>query len=43
VRAACVGKGETMEFLCTKGGAGALSIDSVRLAVEQAKVLPSPG
>jgi hypothetical protein len=32
---------ETMEFLCTKGGAGALSVDGVRLAVKQAKALPS--
>jgi hypothetical protein len=36
-----VDEGETMEFLCTKGGAGALSVDGVRLAVKQAKALPS--
>lgn len=36
-----VDAGETMEFLCTKGGAGALSVDGVRLAVKQAKALPS--
>ncbi|MEJ0048400.1 MAG: hypothetical protein WDN04_21480 [Rhodospirillales bacterium] len=32
---------ETMEFLCTKGGAGALSVNGVGLAVKQAKALPS--
>ena len=30
-----------MEFLCTKGGDGALSADGVRLGVKQAKQLPS--
>ena len=43
MRAAYVGKGETMEFLCTKGGAGGLSVAGVRLAVKHAEVLPSPG
>ncbi len=32
---------ETLEFLCTKGGAGALSVNGVALAVKQAKQLPS--
>jgi hypothetical protein len=32
---------ETMEFLCTKGGAGALSVNGTALAVKQAKQLPS--
>ena len=36
-----VDAGETMEFLCTKGGAGARSVNGVRLAVKQAKALPS--
>ena len=36
-----VDDGETMEFLCTKGGAGALSLNGARLAVKQAKALPS--
>jgi hypothetical protein len=32
---------ETMEFLCTKGGAGSLSVGDVVLGVKQAKQLPS--
>jgi hypothetical protein len=36
-----VDEAETMEFLCTKGGAGALSVNGIRLAVKQAKALPS--
>ena len=36
-----VDEAETMEFLCTKGGDGALSADGVRLGVKQAKQLPS--
>ncbi len=32
---------ETMEFLCTKGGAGGLSLGDVKLGVKQAKALPS--
>jgi len=36
-----VDAGETMEFLCTKGGAGTLSVDGIRLGVKQAKALPS--
>jgi hypothetical protein len=32
---------ETMEFLCTKGGQGTLSVDGVALGVKQAKALPS--
>lgn len=32
---------ETMEFLCTKGGAGGLSIGSTPLEIKQAKALPS--
>ena len=36
-----VDEGETMEFLCTRGGDGALAIDGVKLDVKQAKKLPS--
>ncbi len=36
-----VDEAETMEFLCTKGGDGALSADGVLLQVKQAKQLPS--
>ena len=36
-----VDDGETMEFLCTKGGAGGLSLGAAPLAVKQAKALPS--
>jgi hypothetical protein len=36
-----VDAGESMEFLCTKGGVGILSVDGVALAVKQAKALPS--
>lgn len=32
---------ETVEFLCTKGGAGSLSLDGTPLQVKQAKQLPS--
>lgn len=32
---------ETVEFLCTKGGAGSLALDGAPLAVKQAKHLPS--
>lgn len=32
---------ETMEFLCTKGGAGSLSVDGVVLGIKTAKALPS--
>lgn len=32
---------ETVEFLCTKGGAGSLSLDGTPLEVKQAKQLPS--
>lgn len=32
---------ETMEFLCTKGGAGGLSVGAVALEIKQAKALPS--
>lgn len=32
---------ETMEFLCTKGGAGTISVDGVALGIKQAKALPS--
>lgn len=32
---------ETVEFLCTKAGAGALSLDGTPLEVKQAKQLPS--
>ena len=36
-----VDEAETVEFLCTKAGAGALSLDGTPLAVKQAKQLPS--
>lgn len=36
-----VDDGETMEFLCTKGGAGALSVGATKLQIKQAKQLPS--
>jgi hypothetical protein len=36
-----VNASESLEFLCTKGGAGILSVDGVALAVKQAKALPS--
>ncbi len=36
-----VDEAETMEFLCTKGGAGGLSLGAVKLQVKQAKALPS--
>ena len=32
---------ETMEFLCTKGGAGSISVDGVVLGIKAAKALPS--
>lgn len=32
---------ETAEFLCTKGGAGSLSLDGNPLQIKQAKQLPS--
>jgi hypothetical protein len=32
---------EALELLCTKGGAGSLSVDGAALAVKQAKALPS--
>jgi len=32
---------ETMEFLCTKGGQGSISVDGVNLGVKTAKALPS--
>ena len=32
---------DRIELLCTKGGKGALSLGPVRLAVKQAKALPS--
>lgn len=36
-----VDEGETMEFLCTRGGAGSLQVNGVSLDVKQAKQLPS--
>ncbi len=36
-----VDEAESLEFLCTKGGAGGLAIDGVALGVKQAKALPS--
>ncbi len=32
---------EALELLCTKGGAGSLSVDGAPLGVKQAKALPS--
>jgi len=32
---------ESLEFLCTKGGAGGLAVDGVALEIKQAKALPS--
>lgn len=32
---------ETMEFLCTRGGAGSISVDGVALGIKAAKALPS--
>lgn len=32
---------ETMEFLCTKAGAGSISVDGVVLGIKAAKALPS--
>jgi hypothetical protein len=36
-----VDEGETMEFLCTKGGAGTISVDGAPLQVKVPKALPS--
>ena len=36
-----VNEGETMEFLCTRGGEGTLQVNGVTLNVKQAKQLPS--
>jgi len=36
-----VDEGETMEFLCTRGGEGSVSVNDVQLGVKQAKQLPS--
>lgn len=36
-----VDEGETVEFLCTKAGAGSLVLDGKPLEVKQAKQLPS--
>ena len=32
---------ETMEFLCTRGGAGSISVDGAVLGIKAAKALPS--
>lgn len=32
---------ETMEFLCTRGGAGSITVDGVVLGIKAAKALPS--
>ena len=32
---------ETMEFLCTKGGEGSITVDGVLLGIKAAKALPS--
>ena len=36
-----VDAGETMEFLCTRGGDGTVSVNGTALDVKQAKQLPS--
>ncbi len=36
-----VDEGETMEFLCTRGGEGTVSVNGTSLDVKQAKQLPS--
>ena len=36
-----VDEGETMEFLCTRGGEGSVSVNGIALGVKQAKQLPS--
>jgi hypothetical protein len=36
-----VDEAESMEFLCTKGGQGSLSLGPVALEIKQAKALPS--
>lgn len=36
-----VDEAETMEFLCTRGGEGSLSVNGAALGVKQAKRLPS--
>lgn len=36
-----VDKAETMEFLCTRGGEGNISVNGVALEIKQAKRLPS--
>lgn len=36
-----VNEGETMEFLCTRGGEGTVCVNGVALDVKQAKQLPS--
>jgi len=36
-----VDEGETMEFLCTRGGEGTIAVNGTALDVKQAKQLPS--
>lgn len=36
-----VDEGETMEFLCTRGGDGSIQVNGTVLGVKQAKQLPS--
>ena len=36
-----VDEGETMEFLCTRGGDGTVQVNGISLDVKQAKQLPS--
>ena len=36
-----VDDGDTMEFLCTRGGQGTLAVDGVALTIKEAKKLPS--
>ena len=36
-----VDEGETMEFLCTRGGEGSLAVNGIALGIKEAKKLPS--
>lgn len=36
-----VDEGETMEFLCTRGGEGTIQVNGISLGIKEAKKLPS--
>jgi hypothetical protein len=36
-----VDEGETMEFLCTRGGDGTIQVNGISLGIKEAKKLPS--